>query len=106
MGAGEWLGLVLGSGLGVLYILASFLMLVLGARNSARTRRFYRIVLGGMLVRMAVALLLFMLGALLLPVGVPAFTLAFFFVFVVGLAGEVAWLHRNSDRFSVDDERR
>ncbi|NBC16925.1 MAG: hypothetical protein GVY18_06355 [Bacteroidetes bacterium] len=90
---GGWeLGLALGGSIGVAYIVASLLTHRWAARQ--RNRRFLAIVLGGMVVRMIVALALVGGIAALAPIHLPSFIGAFFATFVVGLAVEVALLHR------------
>jgi hypothetical protein len=90
---GGWgLSLVLGGSIGVLYIAASLLTHRWAARH--RTQRFLAIVLGGMLVRMIVALTLVGGIAAFVPVHLPSFIGAFFATFVAGLMIEVVLLHR------------
>ena len=93
MPQGGWLGLGLGGGLGVLYILASVMTHRWAAQREAA--RFLAIVLGGMVIRMIIALALVGGIAAFMPVHVPIFIGAFFVTFVVGLALEVVRLHRH-----------
>ena len=86
-----WLSVALGLGLGALYVGTSFLANRYAVRQEQR--RFMVIVLGGMLVRILVALVLVALALLLLPVKPGPFIGCFFIVFVIGLVGEVrSWL--------------
>jgi hypothetical protein len=82
-----WLGLGLGSGIGLLHGLVSYVANRFAMRQNQRL--FMLIVIGGMLVRMLVALSLVALVLLILPVDQVAFIGSFFGVFVIGLIGEV-----------------
>lgn len=90
--SGWWLGLGLGISIGVTYIAASVLTHRWAARRAAK--QFLTIVLGGMIVRMIVALALVGGIAALAPVHIPSFIGAFFATFVIGLIIEVVLLHR------------
>lgn len=82
-----WLGLGLGTGIGLVYGLASYAANRFAMRQNQRL--FMLIVIGGMLVRMLVALALVALVLLALPVDQVSFIGSFFVVFVIGLIGEV-----------------
>ena len=82
-----WLGLGLGSGIGLVYGLASFAANRFAMRQNQRL--FMLIVIGGMLVRMLVALALVAFVLLVLPVDKISFIGSFFVVFVIGLIGEI-----------------
>ena len=81
---------MLGALLGLCYVAAS----VIVTRLARRTQRFVLVVLGGMLVRMAAALVILVTCVLLLPVSIPALIAAFLCVFLVGLGVEVLWMLR------------
>jgi hypothetical protein len=55
-------------------------------------------VLGGMLLRMAVATIVIVLILLLLPIDPLVFTGTFFGLFVVALVLEVLFLHKRTDK--------
>ena len=92
MAADVWLGLALGAGIGVGYVLTSLLTHRLALRGTDRS--FVVIALGGVAVRMFVALILVTLVLTLAPVRVSAFVAAFFGTFFVGLITEIVRLHR------------
>lgn len=76
----------------MLYIVASLVTSRLAGRFG--NSRFLAIVMGGLLARMAVALVAVALVLVWLPVDALPFVGAFFAVFTVGLVGEVLLMHR------------
>lgn len=89
----EWLSIALGAVIGLMYSLASRITYRLAA--SSGDRRFFRIVLVGVMVRLFVAVMLVVLVLALLAVDAAAFTVSFLVVFAVGLAVEIWHLHRH-----------
>ncbi len=92
----SWLELGLGGGLGVLYGLAGYLT----ARYAACWRRkaFMLIFFGGMAARMMLALAAIAAILVLAPVQPLPFIGAFGVAFLIGLAVEVALIHRRAGR--------
>lgn len=87
-----WLGAALGAGLGILYGFASYAV----ARYAARfkRRRFLVLFFGGMVARLAVALVLVALVLVFLPVPAAPFIGSLLIVFLIGLFVDVAVIHR------------
>jgi uncharacterized membrane protein YdfJ with MMPL/SSD domain len=86
------LGLIVGAALGAANAVASYLLY-----RRARTRpskAFYKLVLGGMGVRMAVVLVTVALVVGLAPVDVSAFIGALLAAFVIGLAIDIVLIAR------------
>lgn len=90
-----WFGATLGAGLGLVYGGAS-LWINRWAMRFSSARLFVYLSVGGVVVRMLVTLSLVALVMLMLPVHLIAFIGAFFIVFVLGLALEIAILHRSA----------
>ena len=78
--------------MGLLYTVVSLLAHRFALRQAPRT--FMMIVLGGMAVRMAVALIAVVLILYLFPVEQTAFVGSFFGVFVLGMIVEVRYVRR------------
>ncbi|MDE2955492.1 MAG: hypothetical protein OXU68_00570 [Bacteroidota bacterium] len=87
-----WWSILLGVMLGLGYVTASMLV----SRLARRSQRFVLVVLGGMLVRIAAAVVILVASALLLPVYAPAMIAAFLCVFLVGLGVEVLLILRKN----------
>jgi hypothetical protein len=83
-------GLGSGAAVGAANAVASYL-LYRGARFRSDVA-FYRLVLGGMVVRLAAVLVIVALVVWLAPVDVSAFIGALLTVFVVGLAADIAYI--------------
>lgn len=88
-----WLSVGLGVGIGLLFSLASHLTHRLAAGSG--DRRFFRVVLGGVVVRLFAAATLVVLVLSLLPVNAASFAASFLLVFSGGMAREIWWLHRH-----------
>lgn len=86
------MGLVLGAGLGAAHAGAGLVLWRLARHRPDRD--FYRIVLGGMVARMALLLAALALVLGLVPLHRLAFIGALFAAFVIGLAVEVAQMAR------------
>ncbi len=88
-----WFGVVAGGGFGALY---SFIGVLVNrwALRLPKLKAFLWASVGGMLVRLVVALVVVALVVMYTPIHVAAFIGAFFMVFVLGLALEIAILHR------------
>ena len=86
-----WWSIVLGGLMGLCYVGAS----VFVTRLARRTRHFVPVILGGMLVRMTLALGGLLLLTLVMTISLPALTASFLCVFLVGLGVEVAWILRH-----------
>lgn len=82
----------LGASIGLLYGAASLATIRLAARRG--DRQFMLLFLGGMIARLAVAVVLVMLVVAIFEVHVPAFIGTLFFVFLLGLSVEVWLVHR------------
>lgn len=93
--ASWWFGAAIGAGLGLAYGGAS-LWINRWAMRFSNPRIFVYLSIGGIVVRMAVALSLVALIMLLTPIHLIAFIGTFFIVFVLGLALEIAILHRSA----------
>jgi hypothetical protein len=91
----SWLSIGLGVGLGLLFALASHLTHRLAAGTG--DRRFFRIVIGGVVARLIAAASLVVLVLSLVPVDVAQFAVSFLVVFSAGMAREIRWLHRHPD---------
>lgn len=89
----SWLSIVLGVGLGLLFTLASHLTHRLAAGTG--DRRFFRIVIGGVVARLIAAATLVVLVLSLFSVDAAQFAVSFLVVFSLGLAREIRWLHRH-----------
>ena len=87
-----WLSIGLGSGIGLLYAIASLLVNRYAMRQPGH--RFLLVFMGGMMVRLALALVGVTLILLLLPVQQRAFVASFLGVFVIGLIVEIVRVHR------------
>ena len=85
----EW-SLGLGLLLGLCYTGASLLVV----RIAQNTPNFVPVVLGGMVLRMLVALITLIVLVQLFPVVLSAFTGAFLLVSLIGLFTEITWLIR------------
>lgn len=86
------MGLALGGGLGLVNAVASFLLY-----RHARARpdpEFFKFVLGGMGIRMAVVLVVAALAIWRAPIDAFAFLAALLGIFVVGLAVDIAYMLR------------
>lgn len=83
----------LGVGIGLLYILVSRLTYRLAAGSG--DRRFFRIMAGGVVVRLFAAVTLVVLVLLLVSVEARLFVLAFLLTFAGGIVREIRWLHRH-----------
>jgi hypothetical protein len=92
MAAELWLSIGLGAGIGLLYTAASMVL----HRQAARLddRRFLLVFLGGLIARMAAALILVVLVLAFVSVRELAFIGSFLIVFMMGLAAEVLRIHR------------
>ena len=90
--AAWWASVGLGAAMGLLYIVISLLAHRFALRRGPRT--FMMIVVGGMTVRVGVALVAFVLILYLLPIEQTAFVGSFFGVFIVGLIVEVLYIRR------------
>lgn len=88
-------GLSLGVGLALLYALASYVTHRLALHSGSRNQ-FLAIAFGGLLARMAFALLLVTVTLVFVPVDETAFIGSFFGVFVVTLIMEVLHFHRQT----------
>lgn len=88
------LSLVLGLGLGLVYLLTTYVTHRRAERNE--TERSLQIVMGGMLLRLTLAVVLITLTLLLAPVRGLVFIGTFMLVFLAGLALEIGRLHRGS----------
>jgi len=89
------LGITIGTGLALLYGVSSLVAHRFALRANDRNQ-FLGIVFGGLLTRMALALLSVMLVISYVSVSVTAFIGSFFGVFVVSLIIEVLYLHRQT----------
>lgn len=89
-GNGLWLGIACGLGLGVLYIVASYLSNKRALRSG---RNALLIVVSAMMLRIVLALGALVAVMLLLPVAPTAFLGSFFVMFIVGLVLEVWVFH-------------
>lgn len=91
-----WLSMGSGAGIGVLYGLASYL----GYKRAllASPRRFMLLALGGMTVRLFVAVMVITLTLVLAPVQPMPFIGSFFALFLMALVLEVLVLHRRASR--------
>ena len=89
-------GVGLGASIGLAYAATSLAT----ARWAVRLEgtQFLLVFFGGMLARLAVALVLVVLVLVLLEVHVPAFIGTLLFVFVLGLAAEVWTVHEGRPR--------
>ena len=94
MSAEVWLSAGAGGGLGLLYVLASWLTARFAAGQPSQ--QFMLLFFGGMIARMALALALMALALLLAPVHPGALVVAFLIVFLMGLAAEVFFIHRRT----------
>lgn len=93
-----WVGLGLGVGLAVFYASASLFTHRLALRQSNRNQ-FLAIAFGGLMARMAFALLTVTITLIFIPIHRTAFIGSFFGVFTITLIIEVLDLHRQtSDR--------
>ena len=90
--AAWWWSAGLGAGIGLLYSAASLVATWFALRQDQRL--FMVIVLGGVIVRMATALVIVVLILWLLPVEQVAFIGSFLGVFILGMIVEVWRLHR------------
>lgn len=90
---GWWFGVGLGAGLGLLYSVASWVTARFAARRQSR-EQFMALFVGGMLVRMALALVVIALILLFARVPAGAFVGGFLVVLVAGMALEVAAAHQ------------
>ena len=70
---------------------------VLVVRVAQNSSRFIPIVIGGMVLRMFAALIVFIIVIQLIPVVLPVFTGTFLLIALIGLFGEVAWLIRKKN---------
>lgn len=91
-----WVGAALGTGLGVAYGVSSLLINRWALRLEG-PKKFVIASIGGVAVRMLAALGLVAFVLLLTAVHAAAFVGAFFIVFVLGLALEIAILHRTAN---------
>ncbi len=91
----QWTGVGCGAALAVLYGLASWATHRWALRQATATR-LMTILVGGLLARMAAALLAFVLVLVALPVARGAFISSFFGVFVLALTLEVWYLHQHA----------
>jgi len=82
-----------GVGIGVLYVLSAYMTFRYAL--SRGQRMFLIIALGGIGIRLFVAISVITLVLVLSPVNQPAFLGGFFAVFVLGLILEVLMLHRS-----------
>ena len=89
-----WWSLALGGGLGLLYSVSSAATLWWAKQYSGAG--FYAVALGGMLVRLFVALGVFALIVGLVPVHHALFSGSFLALALTGLLAEVAWLARHT----------
>ena len=87
-----WFSALLGAGLAAVYSAAA--LLVGKAAMKASSRTFMMIVMGGMVARIFIAIIILTLVLLFAPVDQTVFLIAFFAVFIVGLALETITLHR------------
>lgn len=94
MSAEALLGLVLGGGLGLVNAGASVALYRIAIARTHRDGTFYKIVLGGMLVRMWIMLAAVALAIWLVPVDISAFIGALLGAFVLGLIVEIAVMVR------------
>lgn len=85
------LSIGLGVGLGILYIVASFISNKRALRSGSR---FMLLLVSTMVLRLVVALVLLVGILLMLPVSESAFLGSFFVVFVLGLVLEIWTLHQ------------
>lgn len=88
-----WMSVGWGAGIGLLYAVASLATARLAARFG--DRQFMLIFMGGMMARLAVAVVLVMLVLVLVDVHRLAFISTLLFVFLVGLAIEIWVVHRH-----------
>jgi len=86
-----WWSAGLGIGIGLLYGAASFVANRYALRQNQQV--FMLVVIGGMTVRMVVALVAVTLIMWLLPVEQAAFLVSFLGVFIIGIIVEVRHLH-------------
>lgn len=93
MTADWWLGAALGAGLGILYGCASYALTRYAACHGRR--RFMVLFFGGMIARMAVALVLVALVLVFLSVPVAAFIGSLLIMLLIGFAVDVAVIHRS-----------
>jgi hypothetical protein len=91
-----WVGLGLGIGLAVIYAAASLFTHRLALRQSNQNQ-FLAIAFGGLLARMAFALLMVTVTLIFIPVHRTAFIGSFFGVFTITLIIEVLDLHRQTN---------
>ncbi|PEN13559.1 hypothetical protein CRI94_09620 [Longibacter salinarum] len=89
------IGLAIGVGLALLYAIASLITHRVALQSGSRNQ-FLAIAFGGLLARMAFALLLVTVTLVFVPVDETAFIGSFFGVFVVTLIMEVLHLHRQT----------
>lgn len=90
------LGLLLGGGLGLAHTGASFLLYRAARKRKAAT--FNRMVLGGMVVRLALVLVAVVLVLWLAPVHVFAFLASLMGAFVMGTVFEISYVVRRPAR--------
>lgn len=91
-----YLSFGLGAGIGLLYCLASRVTHRLA--DGSGDRRFFRIILGGVMIRLLAAVMLVVLVLSLLTINARVFSASFLLVFAGGLTYDVWWLHRRSYR--------
>ncbi|GMQ82348.1 MAG: hypothetical protein BMS9Abin05_1797 [Rhodothermia bacterium] len=89
---GFWFSAILGSGIGGIYILLVFLSLRLAARQSKHS--FITVILGGMAIRLFLAVAAIAIIIALVPIDKVIFLTAFLGVFLIGLTIEVVIFHR------------
>ena len=89
---GFWFSAVLGSGIGGIYVLLVFLSLRLAVRRSKHS--FITVILGGMGIRLFLAVTAIVIIIALVPVDQVVFLTAFLGVFLIGLTIEVVILFR------------
>ena len=88
----SWVSIGLGAGVGLLYSLASILMHRWALRLS--DRQFLSVFVGGLIARMAMALLLVVLVLRFVAVQELLFIGTFLLVFLAGLSAEVVRMHQ------------
>ena len=92
MEEGFWFSAVLGLGIGGIYALLVFLSLRLTLRQTKRS--FVTVIIGGMAMRLFLAVAAIAIIIALAPVEKVVFLAAFLGVFLIGLTTEVVILHR------------
>lgn len=92
MGDGFWFSAVLGSGIGGIYVFLVFLSLRIAVRRPKHS--FIIVILGGMTIRLFLAVTAIAIVIALVPVDKVVFLTAFLGVFLIGLTIEVVILYR------------